>query len=58
MEKECRAVYQNALYAILYNAPAAMSDEDAVRRAANIALASIPKFKAIRDAIQGRGSVR
>ena len=57
VEKECRAVYQNALYAILHNASPAESDEHAVRRATNIALASVVAFRAIRKAIQGKGQV-
>lgn len=55
LEKECRAVYQNALYAILHNASPEDPDEHAVRRATNIALASVAAFRAIRNAIQGKG---
>ena len=57
MEKECRAVYQTALYAILHNAPSTLSDEDAIRRATNIALASIGAFKVVREAIHRRGPI-
>lgn len=56
VEKECRAVYQNALYAILHNAPPTLPTEGtaraAVRQATDIALASIMAFKAIRMAVQ------